>query len=211
MRVLIHAASPIVRAGLEALLAGRGDLAVVDAAPDEPLVERVEATEPDVVLLDADPRDPPPLPLPLAPDALSRAPAVVLLVDAPTTEDVAAALRAGARAVLPRMATMEEIVAAVEAAGAGLVSLPATLAEAVFDAGPRADARVPVADAMLTPREAEVLAMLAEGRGNKRIASRLGISEHTVKAHLAAIFAKLGASSRTEAVTIGARRGLIVL
>lgn len=211
MRVLIHAASPVVRAGLEALLAGRGDIAVVDAPPDEPLVERVEAAEPDVVLLDADPRDPPPLPLALSPDALPREPAVVLLMGAPSPEDVAAALRAGARAVLPSLATEEEIVAAVEAAGAGLVSLPAALAGSLFDAAPRAEPRAGVADGVLTPREAEVLAMLAEGRGNKRIASRLGISEHTVKAHLAAVFAKLGASSRTEAVAIGARRGLIVL
>ncbi|HKC74673.1 MAG TPA: response regulator transcription factor, partial [Chloroflexota bacterium] len=63
----------------------------------------------------------------------------------------------------------------------------------------------------LTPREIEVLGMLAEGLGNKTIARRLGISEHTVKFHVGSIFAKLDASSRTEAVTLGARRGLIML
>src|SRR2546421_277118 len=60
----------------------------------------------------------------------------------------------------------------------------------------------------LTPREMEVLEMLAEALANKMIARRLGISEHTVKFHIASIFGKLGASTRTEAVTIGIRQGL---
>ena len=63
----------------------------------------------------------------------------------------------------------------------------------------------------LTPREIEVLGMLAEGLGNKAIAKRLIISEHTVKFHVSSIFTKLNASSRTEAVTLGARQGLIML
>jgi DNA-binding CsgD family transcriptional regulator len=63
----------------------------------------------------------------------------------------------------------------------------------------------------LTPREIEVLAMLADGVGNKTIAWRLGISEHTVKFHVGSILAKLNASSRTEAVTLGIRQGLIML
>jgi DNA-binding CsgD family transcriptional regulator len=63
----------------------------------------------------------------------------------------------------------------------------------------------------LTPREIEVLGMLAEGLGNKAIAWRLDISEHTVKFHVGSILAKLNASSRTEAVTLGIRQGLILL
>jgi DNA-binding CsgD family transcriptional regulator len=62
----------------------------------------------------------------------------------------------------------------------------------------------------LTPREVEVLAMLAEGLANKSIAARLGISDHTVKTHVAAVFAKLGVSTRAEAVTIAARLGLLM-
>lgn len=61
----------------------------------------------------------------------------------------------------------------------------------------------------LTPREFEVLRMLADGLGNKEIANRLGISDHTAKFHVAQILAKLGAGSRTEAVAIGMRRGLV--
>ena len=63
----------------------------------------------------------------------------------------------------------------------------------------------------LSPREIEVLSMLAEGLGNKTIAWRLGISEHTIKFHLSSIFSKLNASSRTEAVTLGIRHGLIMI
>jgi DNA-binding NarL/FixJ family response regulator len=63
----------------------------------------------------------------------------------------------------------------------------------------------------LTPRESEVLQMLASGLANKEIAARLTISEHTVKFHVASILGKLGAGSRTEAVSLGIRRGLVLL
>jgi len=63
----------------------------------------------------------------------------------------------------------------------------------------------------LTPRELEILEMLAEGISNRTIAARLGISSQTVKFHVASIRAKLGAASRTEAVTFGVRQGLIAL
>ncbi len=74
----------------------------------------------------------------------------------------------------------------------------------------RQEAHPPV-DQRLTTRETEVLGMVADGQGNKAIAARLGISERTVKFHVASIFAKLGAGSRTAAVTIGLRRGLILI
>jgi two-component system, NarL family, response regulator YdfI len=66
-------------------------------------------------------------------------------------------------------------------------------------------------DQILTHREIEVLRMIADGSGNKQIASRFGISDHTVKFHIASIFAKLGACSRTEAVTVGIRKGLLMV
>jgi DNA-binding NarL/FixJ family response regulator len=214
-RVLIVAASPVVRAGLEALLA-RDAAATVGGASAyrPPLVDDGETGEPDVVLIAVESDAEPPLPLALAPDAEPRAPAVVLLAQAPDAAWAAAALRAGARAVLPREASAEEIVAAVEAAAAGLVSVPADLARALVPAAAatRAAPRGPSAPRQpLSPREVEVLGMLTEGLGNKVIAARLGISEHTVKTHVASILAKLDASSRAEAVAIGARLGLIML
>ena len=99
-----------------------------------------------------------------------------------------------------------------------MVLHPDALADALDAAlGPRARREAqPARDAAdpaqpLTAREIEVLGMLAEGLGNKTIASRLGISTHTAKFHVASILAKLGAGSRTEAVTIGMRRGLVVI
>jgi DNA-binding NarL/FixJ family response regulator len=118
--------------------------------------------------------------------------------------------RSGVRAVLPRQATAEEVIAAIEAAAAGLVVLHPDSADAL-QAVPSSAGRAWSAAQPLTPREAEVLAMMAEGLANKIIASRLSISEHTVKFHIASIFAKLGASSRTEAVTIGVRTGRVMI
>jgi two-component system, NarL family, response regulator YdfI len=112
-----------------------------------------------------------------------------------------------ARAVLSRDATADEIVAAVVAVAAGLVAVqPHTLAASMEFVTPGLADRE-----RLSPRESEVLIQLARGAGNKQIAAALTISEHTVKFHLASIFAKLGVSSRTEAVTQGVRRGLIML
>jgi len=137
---------------------------------------------------------------------------LVLLADDPESVEAAEALRHGARAVLPREAQAEEIVAAIEGVAAGLVVLHPDLASGLTPH------LVPVAHPLrasevesLTPREIEVLGMLAEGAGNKNIARRLGISEHTVKFHVGSILGKLGASSRTEAVTLGVRQGLILL
>jgi len=148
----------------------------------------------------------------LSPDAVPRTPAFVLLADAPSLSWTADALRGGARSVLPRDATPDEIIAALEAAAAGLVTLPADLAVDLVSAprGPGARPGGPPTPP-LTRREVEVLGLLAEGLANKNIASRLGISEHTVKTHVASILTKLDAFSRAEAVAIGARQGLILL
>jgi DNA-binding NarL/FixJ family response regulator len=105
-------------------------------------------------------------------------------------------------ALLPTSATAEQIVAAVEAAAAGLVVLHADHAGSLIAA--------PVDDP-LTPREREVLQMLAAGLGNKEIAARLHISDHTAKFHVSQILAKLTAASRAEAVSIAMRRGLVPL
>jgi DNA-binding NarL/FixJ family response regulator len=127
--------------------------------------------------------------------------ALVLLSD---DEELPATLRTfrSGIALLPLSATADQIIAATEAASAGLLVMHADHA-GVLDAGPSEDP--------LTPREREVLQMLAAGLGNKEIASRLHISDHTAKFHVSQILAKLGAASRTEAVSIGMRRGLVPL
>jgi DNA-binding NarL/FixJ family response regulator len=217
-RVLVVAASPVTRAGLESVLARGPTITVVGAVtPGEALASAVETNEPDVVLIDVEGT---PLGSPtslvhfdLAPDALARAPAAVVMSDARDATWVVDAMRAGVRAVLPRDATPEEIIAAIDGVAAGLTVLPRDLADSVLNAIPRAAAqRVPPQSTQpLSPRETEILGMLAEGLANKVIAARLGISEHTVKTHVASIFAKLDAYTRTEAVARAVRLGLIML
>lgn len=215
IRTLVAAASPVVRAGLEAVLAQSAAVTVVAVASTDTLADDIEAHEPHVVLVVTDSRDgfsaAAALRVTLSPDAAQRTPAFVLLVDEPTATTAAEALRGGARGVLPTDATPDEIIAALEAAAAGLVTLPADVAATLVSSA-RLPSRQPVAATQpLTPREIEVLGMLAEGLANKNIAARLGISEHTVKTHVASILTKLDAFSRAEAVAIGARQGLILL
>jgi two-component system, NarL family, response regulator YdfI len=212
-QVLIVASSAIVRAGLEALLALNPALVMVGSAPDmASLMQQVEDQQPDVVLLELEAYDDDTLSNLLALSASPRPPACVLLTDDAPGTWVAEALRAGMRAILPRRASASEIVAAVEAVAAGLVVLHHDTADALLPAISSPTRDLPaVPQQALTPREIEVLGMLAEGLGNKTIAWRLGISEHTVKFHVGSILAKLNASSRTEAVTLGIRQGLILV
>lgn len=210
-RVLVAASSAVVRAGLETLVASNPRFTVVGhVAGIEAAARASERLTPDVVLIEQAWEDDPVLPGLLALSAGSHLPSVVVLTENPSALWAAVALRSRVRAVLPREATAAEISAAVEGAAAGLVVLHPETAEAAL----ASLAIVPATDhpaQPLTPREVEVLHMLAEGLGNKSVARRLGISEHTVKFHVGSIFAKLDVSSRTEAVTVGVRRGLVML
>jgi len=212
-RVLVAASSAVVRAGLEALIASL-TIQVVGRSSSTALAGPLQDIRPDVVLLELEQHDEDLrtlLALDEGPGA-PGAPAFVVLADDPRGAWAADALRAGARAVLPREASAVEIVAAVEGAAAGLVVLHPDVVDALLlvRSSPARVASAPAGQA-LTPREVEVLGMMAEGLGNKTIARRMGISEHTVKFHVGSIFTKLDASSRTEAVTLGARQGLIML
>jgi DNA-binding NarL/FixJ family response regulator len=181
IRVQIAAANPILREALEAVIEEADGLALTQTRPD--------------VLLTSQPRD----------ELISGPPAIVLIGDGGWNS---ALLRMGVRAILPPDASATEIVAAVTAAAAGLAILdPAELETLVAE-----PAAQPVSEpGPLTSRELEVLRMLADGVANKNIAWQLKISEHTVKFHVAQILAKLNAGTRTEAVTIGIRKGLIML
>ncbi len=115
-------------------------------------------------------------------------------------------------AIVSRDAPAGELRTAVMAAAQGFAVVPTTLAARPLPAraaGPGEAGAEPLDP--LTPREREVLELLGEGLSNRQIAERLGISEHTAKFHVASVSGKLGASSRTEAVSRGVRRGLITL
>lgn len=198
IRVFVVADSAVARAGLEALLGSNDDFEVAGSSADPAAAAEFQ---PDVVVFAWDRGSEEP-----APETAARA---VILSGGHDPEWTRDALRLGARAVLPHDASREEILAAVEAAAAGLVTVDARDMETLLGTSARAASAEPVEP--LTPREIEVLRMLAEGEGNKSIAWKLGISEHTVKFHVASIMSKLRASSRTEAVTVGIRRGLILL
>jgi len=200
VELLIVAADPLVRDGLAARLDGRPEVAVAGrAAPeDAPLF----AGQVRVVLWDLGPGPEPDL------EALSGFIAtgvpVVVLVGRP--ELAAAAWRTGARGILRRTADAAELVLAVLAAAGGLTVLDPDLFPP-----PGAPQSAPPGELVepLTTRELEVLGLIAGGLSGKEIAHRLGISEHTVKFHVNTIMSKLGARSRTEAVVIAARLGLI--
>ena len=214
MRVLVAATDSIVRAGLESILRTSSDMSVVGVASDpDTLVALITAQSPDVVLMELGLQDEEPVSEKLVALSTLTEVAIVLLGDTFQGDWITEALRLGVRAVLPRRATTEEILQAVLAAAAGLVVLHPDAIDLLLPV--LSSVTQPVDEASLvqalTPREIEVLGMLAEGLGNKAIARRLSISEHTVKFHVSSIFTKLNARSRTEAVTLGARQGLIML
>jgi two-component system, NarL family, response regulator YdfI len=211
MRVLIGASSEVVRAGLESLLATVPTFQVVGSFPIGPALAQFENLQPDVVLLDLESPVDEATSRAIESGGMVRDSALVILIDDPEFS-VANALHSGVRAIMPRAATAEEIVAAIQASAAGLVVLHPDALDWALSPVPSGDQpEFDPADQILSPREIGVLRMIAEGLGNKEIASKLGISDHTVKFHISSIFAKLGASSRTEAVTIGIRKGLIMV
>jgi len=215
LRVLIIADDPLVRAGLAGLVAGEAGCQVVGrAASTDDLPAAVEIYRPDVVLWDLGWN-----PGPALEKVVEAAPvmaALVLLL--PDEADAAGAWSAGARGLLRRDVEPARLTAGLAAAAQGLgvvdPSFIAALAPAAADdeATSRGGGHGSLALVeKLTPRELDVLRLMAEGLPNKTIALRLGISEHTVKFHVNAILGKLGVASRTEAVVHATRLGLILL
>jgi DNA-binding NarL/FixJ family response regulator len=201
---LIAAESPLAAARVEALLRGRPGLEVVVSAPRE-LARRLDEHPGAIVVLALASAE-----TARALDLIRGVPsveAVVLLAADPSAAWTAQARRSGVRAVLRADTTADELATAIDAVRAKLVVLhPEALKSSRAARAPQT--KGPVA---LTPREQEILEALAEGLSNRLIAGRLAISSQTVKFHVAAILAKLGAGSRTEAVTFALRQGLIAL
>ena len=204
LRVLVVAGDPLARAGLSALLAEQAGLEVVgQTGGEDGLDDVVEVYRPDVVLWDmgwetsdANHLD----------DLQELGPPVVALIADPTLASEAWA--SGARGVLPRDAGPSVIDAALKAVVAGLTVMAPEMSPQRAKIEDRAP--LPLVE-QLTPRETEVLQLLAQGLPNKTIADRLNVSEHTVKFHVNAILGKLGVQSRTEAVILTTRLGLVLL
>jgi two-component system, NarL family, response regulator YdfI len=212
IRVLAYAASPVVLAGLLSMLDSDERLTIVGrSSQPSALAHDLEEAHADVAVLALERRDELPQPLVLSPDATPNAPALVVLVDEPAGAWVIDALRNGISAVLPRSATPDELLAAITSARAGLVVIPSEFVPTVLRPARAASGVATEPRAPLSPREIEILRHLADGLPNKIIAARLGISDHTVKTHVASILDKLGAGTRAEAVALGVRQGLILL
>ena len=213
IRVFIVAASPLARSGLQQLLANP-EIEIVGSAVDldstAGLLTEPEA-EPDVIIVDAS-RDSGATVANLSgggSDIGADIPIVVLEgTDNGAGSDL---LRQGARAVLPAGVSPVELIAALRAVTSGLIVLhPSTIAAMPYAALNTWRATEEWTEA-LTKREREVLQMLAAGLGNKEIAAKLNISDHTAKFHVGSILGKLGVSTRAEAVATGIRRGLVLL
>lgn len=210
-RVLIAAPSAARRAELERIVQEDSSLLAAGSLTNlSAMAHRLTDSRPDVALVDLAEPDPQ---FPSVSVALQRAgAAVVVLLDDPARNWTRQILRAGVLGILPRNSAAAEIHSAIHAARGGLLLLEPEVIRDFLATGSQhpADTDFDLVEE-LTGREVEVLRMLAEGFANKEMASRLGISDHTVKFHISSILAKLGASSRTEAVTVGVRKGLILL
>jgi two-component system, NarL family, response regulator len=203
LRILLVDDHPVVRDGLASILRTQSDLEVVGQAADgASAVATYLSLRPEVLMLDL--RMPGMDGFEAAQRILEADPAAQVLVM--TTydgdEDIFRCLRLGAKGYLLKDAPASEILTAIRVVGRGGQYTSHLVA---------AKAMRRMSQAGLTPRELDVLAQIAQGRSNKDIADRLGMTEGTVKTHVKAILAKLDAMSRTDAVAIAARRGLIHL
>ncbi|NJN16195.1 MAG: response regulator transcription factor [Oscillochloris sp.] len=206
IRILIVEDQRIVREGLVALFEDEPGIAIVgEASGGGEAVDRYTEVRPDVVLMDLQ------MPEIDGAEATRRIRAadpqarVLVLTTYATDEFIFTALRAGARGYLLKDASADELAAAIRAVAVGQTQLSpdvaARLVAGVGGGGPEP----------LTPRELEVLALLGRGRSNDQIAAELRIAPRTVKVHVQNVMGKLGATNRTEAVTIAVKRGLITI
>jgi two-component system, NarL family, response regulator len=201
IRVLIADDHAVVREGLASIIVGETDMKLAGkAANGEEAVELWSNIKPDIGLFDLR------MPVVDAVEAIKRIRSVddnakvIIITTFDGDEDIYRALRAGAKGYILKDATMEQIGACIRAVHAGKPFIPPPIAEKLAT-------RLYFDD--LSPREVEILQLMARGASNKDIAARLTVSLATVKFHVNNVMTKLGANSRTEAVAIAAKRGLV--
>ena len=203
IRILTADDHHLIRTGVSSFLATQPGLEVVaEAANGEEALEKYREVRPDVVLMD--------LNMPVM-DGLAATRAildefpdarVVVLTTYEGDEDIHRALDAGALGYLVKDMMAHEVVKTIQLVTSGYRGIPPVIASKLAEHTPR----VP-----LTPRETEVIALIATGRTNAEIAQRIGRTEETVKVHVKNILQKLDVRDRTEAVTVALRRGFIRL
>jgi DNA-binding NarL/FixJ family response regulator len=208
IQVLIAAPFPALRLGLRQLLESHQEVSVTGESPTPVLPENLSGIVDVLVAAGFNWEDLSGMrETAIAGDHL---PAVLVLGNDPRFAQLLAKLPLRAWGVLPLEASPEECLAAIQALNEGLVAGAPHLIASFFSSSLLEWEDESFQEA-LTGREIEVLQLLARGLPNKQIASGLGISEHTVKFHISSLYSKMGAASRTEAVHLGLRRGLISL
>lgn len=204
IRVVIADDHRVVRAGLCYLLGQEPDIEVVGEAGDgRQAVDVVAATGPDVLLLDLFMPGTDGQAVLAALHEAARRPAVVVLTSAADDDHLLRAIQAGANGYLLKTAAAEQVIAAVRDAAAGTASLSPDLLTRLTHALRRPPPDDPLAP--LSPRERDVLRLIARGCGNREIARELGIGEQTVKTHVRGILSKLGLQDRVQAAVFALR------
>lgn len=203
IRVLTVDDHPLLREGIAALLNAESDMKLVaEASNGLEALEKFRSHRPDVTLMDMQ------MPGLSGVEAITRIQAefpgarVIVLTTYSGDAQVVSALRAGARAYILKGQVHRELLETIRAVHAGQKRIPPEIA---------AELAQHVADDDLTPREIDVLRLIAAGNANKQIADQLSIGEATVKSHVTNILSKLSANDRAHAVTIGLKRGIIEL
>lgn len=209
IRILIGDDHPLFRDGLRALLASVDDADVVgEASTGAEVVEQALALQPDVVLMDL--HMPEPNGIEATRQVVEASPHVSVLVLTMVEDDdaVFAAMRAGARGYLVKGASQGEILAAVRAVASGEAVFGPTIAARLIDYFSGSPTGPPQAFPDLTPREREVLDLIARGHGNAAIARELSISQKTVRNHVSNVFTKLRVADRSQAIVKAREAGL---
>jgi len=199
----------VLRMGLRAALEVEPDFAVVaEASSGQEAIDRARAHRPDIVLMDVrmEGMDG----IEACREIRSEFPEmrVLMLTSFAEEETVAAALLAGATGYVLKNVARSRLLEALRAVARGESLLDSTLAKAVLEKLARSKVK-PEGDGELTPREREVLTLIAEGATNKEIAQKLVVSENTARNHVSHILGKLGFSRRSEAAAYAVRKGLV--
>lgn len=209
IRIVLADDHPIVREGLASVLETQPDFEVVGQANDgAEAVDIVSALKPDVVLLDLEMPSLDGVQALRAMRAENAQVKALVFTAFDTDERIIGAVQAGARGYLLKGAPREELFGAIRVVAQGGSTLQPVVAAKLME---RMTSSPASALEPLTEREREVLQFMAQGLQNKEIANQLHISERTVKFHVSAVLAKLGAGNRTEAVRMAVQHGLIQL
>jgi DNA-binding NarL/FixJ family response regulator len=212
IRILVADDHPVVRDGLVAILGTQPDFEIIgEAGTGTEVVQQVTTLQPDVVLMDLE------MPEMDGVDALKTlrdngvSVRAIVFTAFDTDERILGAVQAGAQGYLLKGAPREELFNAIRIVHSGASLLQPVVASKLLRQVSQPKNQTSNHVETLTPRESEVLQLLAQGLQNKEIATKLVISERTVKFHVSSIMGKLGAGNRTEAVTLAAQQGLVEL